>query len=75
MQFQFVDLIKWRRGRPQVPASAGRVRRGRVTRSLTPHPASRWCGVTELGVASPELLRTGRLPDRGENPCEVLTDT
>jgi len=49
-------------------------RRGRVTRSLTPHPASRWYAVTELGVASPELPGAGSVPDRGENPCEVLTD-
>src|SRR5882724_8007551 len=48
--------------------------RRRLTSSLTPHPSSRWYGVTELGVASPELPGAGSVPDRGENPCEVLTD-
>jgi len=39
-----------------------------------PRTALRWYGVTELGVASPELPGAGSVPDRGENPCEVLTD-
>jgi hypothetical protein len=39
-----------------------------------PRTALRWYAVTELGVASPELPGAGSVPDRGENPCEVLTD-